>query len=44
MMWDSADANSATISIIRLPIAHGGGLIGIASIEMVAAERARPWD
>lgn len=33
--WDSKSASSATIEIVRMPIPHGGGLIGIANIEMV---------
>jgi Ca-activated chloride channel family protein len=33
--WDSGNATSATITIARMPIPHGGGLIGIANIEMV---------
>jgi Mg-chelatase subunit ChlD len=35
MTWNSKGARVATISIVRLPIPHGGGLIGLANIEMV---------
>ena len=35
--WDSGSATTATVSIVRLPNAHGGGIIGIANIKMVAA-------
>ncbi len=37
--WTSGSATSATISIVRLPNAHGGGVIGIGNIEMVPAGR-----
>ncbi len=33
--WDSKSATSAKISIVRMPIPHGGGIIGIGNIEMV---------
>lgn len=33
--WNSRSATSATVSIVRMPIPHGGGLIALASIEMV---------
>ena len=32
--WDSDISTSATLSIVRLPKAHDGGVIGIANIEM----------
>jgi hypothetical protein len=35
MVWNSGNTDSATLSIIRMPIAHGGGLIAISNIEMV---------
>jgi len=35
MHWDSKGAKTATISIVRMPIPHGGGLIGIGNIEMI---------
>ena len=35
--WDSGPATTATVSIVRLPNAHRGGIIGIANIKMVAA-------
>jgi len=35
MKWDSKKAKTATISIVRMPIPHGGGLIGISNIEMI---------
>jgi len=34
MRWESKNTRNATISIVRMPIPHGGGLIGIANIEM----------
>jgi len=36
--WDSKGARSATISIVRMPMAHNGGLIAIANIEMTPVE------
>lgn len=33
--WTSGSETSATLSIVRMPIPHGGGIIGIANIEMV---------
>ena len=35
MLWPSGKATSATVKLIRTRIAHGGGVIGIANIEMV---------
>ena len=32
--WDSGTSTTATLSIVRLPKAHDGGVIGIANIEM----------
>jgi len=32
--WDSGASDSATVSIVRLPHSRGGGVIGIANIEM----------
>lgn len=37
--WRSGSATSATVSIVRLPNAHGGGVIGIGNIEMVQVGR-----
>lgn len=33
--WTSGNETTARISIVRLPIPHGGGIIGIADIKMV---------
>ena len=33
--WDSGSSTSATVSIVRLPNAHGGGVVGLANVEMV---------
>ncbi len=33
--WDSSSSTSATVSIVRLPNVHGGGVVGIANIQMV---------
>lgn len=33
--WNSGSSPAATISIVRMPIPHGGGLIGIANFRMV---------
>lgn len=33
--WNSRTAKSASIAIVRMPIPHGGGLIGIANFRMV---------
>lgn len=35
--WDSKGARTATLSIVRMPIPHGGALIAISNIEMVPA-------
>lgn len=35
MIWDSAGATTATVSIVRMPMTHNGGIIGIANIKMV---------
>lgn len=35
--WTSGSETSATIRIVRLPIPHGGGIVGIANVEMVEA-------
>lgn len=32
--WESKGATSATVQIVRMPIPHGGGLIGIADLDM----------
>ncbi|HEY0868009.1 MAG TPA: VWA domain-containing protein [Fimbriimonas sp.] len=32
--WDSGNSRTAEIKIVRLPMAHNGGLVGIAAIEM----------
>lgn len=34
MTWDSGDATSATVKIVRTKFPHGGGLIGISNIQM----------
>lgn len=36
--WDSKGASSAKVEIMRMPIPHGGGLIGIANVAMLAAD------
>jgi Ca-activated chloride channel family protein len=36
MTWDSNGANTAVISIERLPMNHNGGIIGIANIKMIS--------
>lgn len=36
--WDSGDEHTATISIMRLPMSHQGGIVGIADIQMVKAD------
>ncbi len=33
--WNSKNSRRATISIVRMPIPHGGGIIGIANLKMV---------
>jgi hypothetical protein len=38
--WDSGRARRVTIELVRLPNAHGGGIIGIGNIEMVPIPRA----
>lgn len=35
MTWNSASSRSANITIMRMPIPHGGGIIGIANFEMI---------
>jgi hypothetical protein len=35
MEWNSGNASTATLSFMRMPIGHGGGLIGIANVRMV---------
>lgn len=35
MRWDSKGATTAKISIVRMPIPHGGGVIGLSNIVMV---------
>lgn len=35
MIWNSGSLTTATMSISRMPIPHGGGLIAIANIEMI---------
>jgi len=35
MRWTSGNSTSQTLSIVRLPFSHWGGLIGIADIKMV---------
>lgn len=35
MTWTSKNAESALVSIVRLPQPHGGGLVAIANVEMV---------
>jgi hypothetical protein len=37
MEWEDVDDTSAVVSIIRMPIKHGGGLVGIADITMTEA-------
>jgi hypothetical protein len=37
--WSSASSRTATVSIVRLPNAHGGGVVGIGNIEMVPVVR-----
>ncbi|MBS1702084.1 MAG: VWA domain-containing protein [Armatimonadetes bacterium] len=39
MKWNSKSATHATISIVRMPIPHGGGIIGISNLEMVENHR-----
>ncbi len=34
--WDSGTSKNAEVSIVRLPKAHSGGVVGIANIEMVS--------
>ena len=34
-VWDSGSSSEATVSIVRLPKGHIGGVVGIANIEMV---------
>jgi hypothetical protein len=41
MIWESGDSTSATVKIVRTEFPHGGGLIGIADIEMVPVKKAR---
>lgn len=36
--WNSSGSSTATISIVRMPIPHGGGIVGIANIEMVSLD------
>jgi hypothetical protein len=38
MIWDSGGTTTATVSIVRLPMSHNGGIIGIANIKMVAVQ------
>ncbi|MCH8274928.1 MAG: VWA domain-containing protein [Armatimonadetes bacterium] len=38
MLWHSGATSSTTVSIVRMPIPHGGGLIAIANIEMVEVD------
>lgn len=33
--WNSGTSTSATVSIVRLPHSHGGGVVGISNLEMV---------
>jgi hypothetical protein len=40
MFWDSMDATSATITIVRTKFPHGGGLVGITDIEMVPVKES----
>jgi hypothetical protein len=35
--WDSGSSTTATVSIVRIPQSHIGGIIGIANIKMVAS-------
>lgn len=37
--WNSKSATNAKVSIVRMPIPHGGGIIGIGNIEMVEVSK-----
>ena len=39
MNWNSKSSKMAAISIVRMPMGHNGGLIGIANIEMKPAHQ-----
>ena len=39
MNWNSKSSKMADISIVRMPMGHNGGLIGIANIEMKPAHQ-----
>jgi hypothetical protein len=39
--WDSKGETTATISIVRMPMANVGRLIGLSNIEMVPVQRGR---